>query len=145
MIFGKVWWSIWASVIGITMVTSGCSGEPDKEYTTTYPLRAMNLNSVTTERGDFFLIAGSYSKDEKQRYFFYVDNPDGTTALHDNEVNDVILRLTSDGSEPRIECADERKPQRLAYAGYAMLEKCTFFVPEESVGNNFNLNKKASK
>lgn len=115
----------------------------------TYPLREIVLGNQQDMNGNFFLIAGGVGKHTNAYYQFYVESPDGTIKLHKNKVDDVVLRLTPEGTKPFIECTGERQyidpGARYWFSGGATEAYCVFHLPESAIGTTVDIDIKNVK
>jgi hypothetical protein len=127
--------------------------QDDKEFnrheSETYSLHAVQLSNETSAHGNFFLIAGGYGKNENAQYYFYVESPDGTLALHKNKYEDLVLKLEPVETKPFIKCSGPNgiidPNERFEYSGSATKKYCVFHVPENSIKHDYDLDLKNLK
>ena len=154
---------VWLVIVGINAFVRYENYQYDDYKTRDYPLKEMTMGTKDTSDGWYFLIAGGAEKDSEQRFYYYVQSPDGTVKLFDNNVKninfveDVVLRKPEDTylgyyfrnrsnvHIPHVTCMlshedydDEGVDARFMNDGYWVNSKCVFHIPEHSIGTKID-------
>lgn len=116
----------------------------DDEWVVTETNNIRSIADTSKTSGQFFL--GSGSIDEQPVFWYYVDL--GTqSALREQPADQSYIVETTDGSTPRL-VVEKVKSTNTFWAlegengGYLSEERYTFYVPEGSITNNFELDAK---
>lgn len=110
-----------------------------KNYEYTYGLRSIVLGQETKADGWFFLIAGGGSYGKAGRYYFYVENADGTIGQHSLESKDVLFKET-EGKEPATVTCKYMGDEQPRFS--EVVTDCVFTIPKGSIGTDIDIDLK---